>query len=139
MIGRFILFLSIPMFALTGAVQQPALPAAPPQPLSGTSRTHLLRNDLSAAGHEVIQIRVDFQPGAVAPRHRHPGEEIAFVLSGSLEYRLDGRPPVTLHAGDALFIPDGTVHAASNVGSGAASELATYIVRKGEPLITPVG
>ena len=138
MIGRFILLLSIPMFALTSAVQPPAPPAAPPQPLSGTSRTSLLRDDLSVAGHEMIQVRVDFQPGAMAPRHRHPGEEIAYVLSGTLEYRLDGRQPVTLHAGEALFIPDGAVHAASNVGSGAASELATYIVRKGEPLITPV-
>ena len=137
--GRFVLFLPIPMVALTGAVQQPTPPAASSQPLSGISRTNLLRADLSAAGQEVIQVRVDFPPGAVAPRHRHPGEEIAFVLSGSLEYRLDGRPPVTLHAGDALFIPDGAVHAATNVGSEAASELATYIVRKGEPLITPVG
>lgn len=139
MIDRYVLFLSIPMFALTGAVQQPTPPAATPQPLSETSRTNLLRDDLSAAGHEVIQVRVDFQPGAVAPRHRHPGEEIAYVLSGSLEYRLDGRSPVTLHAGDVLFIPDGTVHAARNVGREGASELATYIVRKGEPLITPVG
>jgi len=138
MIGRNVLFLPIPLLALIGAVEQPTPPAASPQPLSGTSRTSLLRDDLSATGHEVIQVRVDFQPGAVAPRHRHPGEEIAYVLSGTLEYRLDGRPTVTLHAGEALFIPDGAVHAASNVGSGAASELATYIVRKGEPLITPV-
>jgi quercetin dioxygenase-like cupin family protein len=96
-----------------------------------------VRNDLSAAGREVIQVRVDFRPGAVAPRHRHPGEEIAYVLSGSLEYRLDGRPPVTLHAGDVLFIPDGAVHAARNVGSEGASELATYVVRKGEKLLMP--
>ena len=53
------------------------------------------------------------------------------MLSGSLEYRLDGRPPVTLEAGDVLFIPDGAVHAARNVGRASASELATYVVRKG--------
>ena len=138
MTGRHVLFLSIPMLALTGAVQQPAPPAAP-QPWSGLSRTDLLRDDVGAAGYEVIQVRVDFGPGAVAPRHRHPGEEIAYVLSGTLEYRLDGRPPVTLNAGEALFIPDGAVHAARNIGRGGASELATYIVRKGEPLLTPVG
>ena len=136
MIGRYMLFLSIPLFALTGAGQPPTPPAASPQP-SGISRTDLLRNDLSTAGREVIQVRVDFAPGAVAPRHRHPGEEIAYVLSGSLEYRLDGRPPMILHAGEALFIPDGTVHAARNVGREGASELATYVVRKGEPLLVP--
>ena len=139
MIGRHVLSLSIPMLALTGAVQQPVVPAATPQPWSGLSRTDLLRDDVGAAGYEVIQVRVDFGPGAVAPRHRHPGEEIAYVLSGTLEYRLDGRPPVTLNAGETLFIPDGAVHAARNVGREGASELATYIVRNGEPLLTPVG
>jgi quercetin dioxygenase-like cupin family protein len=88
-------------------------------------------------GHETIQVRVGFAPGAYAPGHRHPGEEIAYVLVGTLEYRLDGGPPVTLRAGETLFIPAGAVHSARNVGSGEAIELATYIVRKGEPLLTP--
>jgi quercetin dioxygenase-like cupin family protein len=68
--------------------------------------------------------------------HTHPGEEIAYVLEGSLEYQFDGKPPVTLKAGEALFIPAGTVHSAKNVGSGNAAELATYIVEKGKPLVT---
>jgi uncharacterized RmlC-like cupin family protein len=46
--------------------------------------------------------------------------------------------PVTLHAGDALFIPAGAAHLAKNVGNGKASELATYIVEKGSPLVVPV-
>jgi quercetin dioxygenase-like cupin family protein len=58
------------------------------------------------------------------------------VLAGSLEYDLEGRPPVTLKAGDVLFVPAGTVHAAKNVGSDTASELATYVVEKGKPLLT---
>jgi hypothetical protein len=37
-----------------------------------------------------------------------------------------------------LFIPAGTVHAATNVGSSNAAELATYIVEKGKPLLTVV-
>jgi quercetin dioxygenase-like cupin family protein len=45
---------------------------------------------------------------------------------------------VTLKAGDVLFIPAGTVHAAKNVGSGSGAELATYIVEKGKPLLTVV-
>ena len=46
-----------------------------------------------------------------------------------------GRPPVTLKAGEVLFIPAGTIHAATNVGSGNAAELATYLVEKGKPLV----
>ena len=41
-------------------------------------------------------------------------------------------------AGDVLFIPAGTIHAAKNVGTGTASELATYVVEKGKPLLTLV-
>jgi quercetin dioxygenase-like cupin family protein len=100
-------------------------------------RTELLKNDIDVPGHEVVQVRVDFAPGAFAARHSHPGEEVAYVLEGSLEYELDGGKPVTLTAGQSLFIPTGVVHSARNVGSGNASELATYIVEKGATLVVP--
>jgi len=105
---------------------------------AGVKRTDLQLHDLSAPGREVIQVRVDFAPGAVAPNHTHPGEEIIYVLEGALEYQVEGKPPVTLHAGDVLFIPAGTVHAAKNVGTVNGAELATYVVEKGKPLVVPV-
>jgi quercetin dioxygenase-like cupin family protein len=104
----------------------------------GIKRTDLQRHDLSVPGREVIQVLVEFAPGVVAPNHSHPGEEIVYVVEGLLEYALEGRPPVTLKAGDVLFIPAGTPHAVTNVGSGNAAELATYIVEKGKPLLTLV-
>jgi quercetin dioxygenase-like cupin family protein len=104
----------------------------------GIRRTELQRHDLSVRGHEVVQVRVDFDPGAAFGRHRHPGEEIVNVLEGSLEYQVEGKGPVTLKAGDVLFVPAGVVHAAKNVGRGNGSELATYIVEKGKPLVVLV-
>jgi quercetin dioxygenase-like cupin family protein len=101
----------------------------------GVKRTDLQRHDLSVPGREVIQVRVDLEPGVAFPRHRHPGEEIIYVIEGSLEYEVEGKPPITLKAGDVLFIPAGTIHAAKNVGSGNGAELATYIVEKGKPLV----
>jgi quercetin dioxygenase-like cupin family protein len=103
---------------------------------AGIRRTDLQRHDLSAPGREAIQVRVDFDPGAAFGKHTHPGEEIIYVLEGSLEYEVEGKPPMTLKVGDVLFIPAGTIHAAKNVGSGIASELATYVVEKGKPLLT---
>ena len=102
---------------------------------TGSKRTDLQRHDLSAPGREVIQVRVDFDPGYVSPRHTHPGEEIIYVLEGSLEYQVQGRPPVTLKAGDVLFVPAGAIHAAKNVGNVNGAELATYVVEKGKPLL----
>ena len=103
--------------------------------LPGVKRTDLQQHDLSVPGREVVQVRVDFPPGVVAARHSHPCEEIVYAIEGLLEYQLDGQPPVTLKAGDVLFIPAGTIHAVKNVGSGNAAELATYIVEKGKPLV----
>ncbi len=126
-----------PTALLSAALILACASATKPRPQAGIGRTDLLRSDLSIAGREVVQVRVDIPQGVTAPRHSHPGEEIAFVLKGTLEYRIDGRPPVTLRAGETLFIPDAAVHAATNVGSGEASELATYIVEKGKPLVVP--
>ena len=120
---------------IAGSGMAPAVAQAQ-QP--GTKRTDLQRHDLSAPGREVVQVRVDFDPGYVSPRHTHPGEEIIYVLEGSLEYEVEGKPPVRVEAGDVLFIPAGTIHAAKNVGSGNGAELATYVVEKGKPLITLV-
>jgi quercetin dioxygenase-like cupin family protein len=106
--------------------------------MAGIKRTDLQRHDLSIPGREAVQVRVDIDPGVAFGKHTHPGEEIIYVLEGSLEYQIEGKPPTTLKAGDVLFIPAGTIHAAKNVGSGTASELATYVVEKGKPLLTLV-
>jgi quercetin dioxygenase-like cupin family protein len=126
---------------IAAAVLIAATSLAPPAALSqeprlgDIKRTHLKTEDLSIPGREIVQVRVDFPPGVVAARHNHPGEELVYLIEGELEYRLDGRPPVTLKAGDVLLIPYGTNHEVKNVGSGTAAELATYIVEKGKPLV----
>jgi quercetin dioxygenase-like cupin family protein len=121
--------IAIIIFSIQGLVmaQQP-----------GIKRTELQRHDLSTPGHEAIQVRIDFAPGAAFGRHTHPGEEINYVLEGLLEYTIEGKPSVTLKAGDVLFIPAGTVHAAKNVGGNNAAELATYVVEKGKPVVALV-
>ena len=105
---------------------------------AGITRTDLQRHDLGAPGREVVQVRVDLDSGVAFGRHWHPGEELAYVLEGALEYAVDGKPPVTLQAGDVLFIPAGSIHAAKNVGSGNGAELATYVVEKWKPLVVMV-
>jgi quercetin dioxygenase-like cupin family protein len=122
--------LSILIIGAAAAVQAPALPARP----AGTTRTDLQRYDLSVRGWESLQALVTFAPSASFPRHKHPGEEIIYVTQGAIEYEVGGKL-VTVKAGEVLFIPNGTVHAARNVGSGPAAELATYVLEKGKPLV----
>jgi quercetin dioxygenase-like cupin family protein len=122
-------------FAALFAANAWTMPAAQAQP-AGIARTDLQRHALSIAGREAVQVRVDIAPGVAFPNHTHPGEEIIYVLAGTLEYQVEGKPAATLRAGDVLFIPAGMIHSAKNVGNVTASELATYIVEEGKPLLT---
>src|SRR3982751_4792214 len=89
--------LVVGMWQITHA-QQPA-----------TKRTDLQQHDLSVPGREVVQVRVDFDAGYISPRHTHFGEEIIYVLEGTLEYEIGSKPPVRVQAGDVLFVPAGTI------------------------------
>ena|SRR5689334_6893173 len=108
------------------------------QQVPGLNRTDLQEHDLSVPGRMVIQNRVRVSPEAPAVRHKHPGEEIIYVLDGTLEYDIDGIGPKTYKAGEALMVPPETVHSVRNVGSGDAAELATYVVEKGKPFLVVV-
>ena len=104
----------------------------------GFSRTVIQRGDLSTPGHEVVTAVAEFQPGATVGKHTHPGEEVGYVLEGTILLEQDGKPPVTLKAGETFLIPPGTGHNATNKGSAKARVLANYIVEKGKPLATQV-
>jgi quercetin dioxygenase-like cupin family protein len=108
------------------------------QQAPGLWRTDLQEHDLSVPGRMVIQNRVELGPEAPAVRHKHPGEEIIYVLEGTLEYSIDGRQPRTYRAGEALMVPAETVHSVRNVGDGPAQELATYVVEKGKAFLVVV-
>jgi quercetin dioxygenase-like cupin family protein len=105
------------------------------QQVPGLTRTDLQRQDLSIPGREVIQNRVDIAPDAPAIRHWHPGEEIIYVIEGTLEYEIDGEPTRMVGRAEALTVPAERVHAVRNVGDGTATELATYVVEKDRPLL----
>lgn len=126
---------AVASFSQAEEVKVPAQAAPAKNWQAGLHRTDLLRQDLDVSGREVIQVLVDFDAGVASPKHSHPGVEVAHVISGTFEYQLEGQAPVTLKAGDSLYIPAGTAHVAKNVGDGKASELATYIVTKDVPLV----
>jgi quercetin dioxygenase-like cupin family protein len=108
------------------------------QQLPGIARTDLQEHDLSIPGRMVIQNRVELGPEAPVVRHKHPGEEIIYILEGSLEYAIDGQPAKVYSAGEALMVPAETPHSVRNVGTSPAAELATYVVEKGKPFLVVV-
>lgn len=103
----------------------------------GFKRTVLQQRDLSMPGREIVSAVAEFQAKATVGRHTHPGEEAGYILEGTIVLEQEGKPAVTLKAGQTFFIPPGTVHNATNNDSVPARVLATYIVEKGKPLATP--
>ena len=105
------------------------------QPVPFT-RNILQTQDLSTPGRAVVVARIDFQPGAEITRHTHPGEELGYVLEGSLTLEVEGKPTITLKPGDVYYVEAGRVHAGRNSNT-PGKVLTTYIVEKGKPLALP--
>jgi quercetin dioxygenase-like cupin family protein len=99
-------------------------------------RTMLQQTDLSIAGREVVSARADFPAGGAAGLHTHPGDEVSYVVEGSVEIVADGASR-TYKAGEAFHVPAGKVHDAKAVG-GPAVVIANYLIEKGKPATTPV-
>jgi len=103
----------------------------------GFKRTELQKQDVGTPRGQVVQALADFEPGGAVGKHTHPGEEVSYVVEGSIELEVDGKTQ-TVEAGKPFFIPAGTVHAAKNNGKGAAKVLSLYVVEKGKPLASMV-
>ena len=112
--------------AVLGYAQQP-----------GFTRKLLQDQNLSVPERHAVQALAEFVPGGAAGRHTHPGEELGYVVEGTLLLEVDGQPARTLNAGDAFFVEAGKVHDGKNIGSSPARVLATYIVEKGKPVASP--
>jgi quercetin dioxygenase-like cupin family protein len=103
----------------------------------GFTRKLVQDQNLSIPDRHAVQALAEFVPGGAAGKHTHPGEELGYVVEGTLELLIDGQPPRTVKAGESFFVPAGMVHDGRNVGSGPAKVLATYIVEKGKPVASP--
>ena len=119
--------------AVFGALGIQSLNAQQP----GFKRALLQKHELSAPGRDAVVATAEFEPGVAAGRHTHPGEELSYVLEGTVLLEVTGQQPRTLHAGDVFFIPPNTIHDGKNIGKGPAKVLATYIVEHGKPVATP--
>src|SRR4051812_6130642 len=92
---------------------------------AGFTRKALQDQNLSVQDRHAVQVIAEFAPGVAAGKHTHLGEELGYIMEGSIELLVEGQAPRTLKAGDTFFIPAGVVHDGKNVHSGATKVLAT--------------
>ncbi len=102
-------------------------------------RTELQRSASSIPGREIVQVLTEIPAGVESGWHTHPGEEVGYIVAGTVEMRIQGQPTLTLHAGDGFLMPPGTPHNALDVGPETGRMLSTYIVEVGRPLVTLLG
>jgi quercetin dioxygenase-like cupin family protein len=90
----------------------------------------------SIPGREIVQVLTEIPVGIQSGWHLHPGEEVGYIVTGTVEMMIEGEPTLTLRAGDGFLIPPRTAHNAYDVGPGVGRMLSTYIVEVGEPIAT---
>jgi len=100
-------------------------------------RTELQHSASSIAGREIVQVLTEIPVGVASGWHMHPGEEVGYILAGTLQMEIRGRDTLTLHAGDPFLIPPRTPHNAHDLGPGTGRMLSTYIVEVGQAIATP--
>ena len=99
-------------------------------------RTELQHSASSIPGREIVQVLTEIPCGVESGWHIHPGEEVGYILAGTVQMMIQGQPALTLHAGDPFLMPPRTPHNALDVGPGTGQMLSTYIVETGQPLAT---
>ncbi|WP_425043076.1 cupin domain-containing protein [Primorskyibacter sp. S87] len=86
----------------------------------------------SAEGLEVIVSQVVLPPNVTLPLHWHPGEEIAYILQGSVTLILQGEPEQEYSVGEVGIVPLKKEHTARS-GKDGATILVFRVHEEGEP------
>jgi quercetin dioxygenase-like cupin family protein len=115
----------IAMIALCGAQQPPA------------KFTELQRRPIPGTELDGVTTVAEIPPGAMSKRHSHPGEDFGYLIEGTIILYVDGKPPVTVKAGETFYTERGRIHNARNIGTTVARAVDTYVVDGGKPGITP--
>jgi quercetin dioxygenase-like cupin family protein len=98
------------------------------------TRTEVQRERFSVPGREIVQVRTEIPEGVASGWHTHPGEEVGYIVAGTVRMEVRDREALVLHAGDGFCIPPDTPHNATDLGPGTGVMLSTYLVDVDRPL-----
>lgn len=117
----------------------PTAPAPPVDALAATlKRTEIQHHSSSIPGRDIVQVLTQIPVGVASGWHQHPGEEVGYIIDGTVQMEIRDRPTLTLQAGDGFLIPPRTPHNATDLGPGTGMMLSTYLVEVGEPISSTV-
>lgn len=109
--------------------------AQPEDSLAATLvRTEIQRATSSVPGRQIVQVRTEIPAGVASGWHTHPGEEVGYIIAGTVQMEIQERPTLVLNAGDGFCIPPRTPHNAYDLGPGTGIMLSTYFVEVEQPI-----
>ena len=62
-----------------------------------------------AHGGSIMGVEVQFEKGAIGHVHKHPHEQVSYIVSGSFEY-IEGEEKYVVKAGDSYYVPANQEH-----------------------------
>jgi quercetin dioxygenase-like cupin family protein len=120
-------------------VTDPLTDGAPADELTTRlKRTEIQRGGSSIPGREIVQVLTEIPEGVASGWHIHPGEEVGYIVAGTVRMEIEDQAALILHAGDGFLIPPRLPHNATDLGPATGMMLSTYLVEIGEPLATIV-
>ena len=84
----------------------------------------------------MVQVRTEIPCGVASGWHTHPGEEVGYIIAGTVQMEIRDHPTLTLLAGDGFLIPPRVPHNALDLGPETGVMLSTYLVETGQPIAT---
>jgi quercetin dioxygenase-like cupin family protein len=115
-------------------------PAADPPPTDALAgrlkRTEIQHQESSVPGREIVQVLTEIPCGVESGWHIHPGEEVGYIVAGTVQMMIQDQPTLTPHAGDGFLMTPRLAHNALDIGPDTGRMLSSYIVEAGQPLAT---
>ena len=88
---------------LPGGHRRPARPAggrASTDALTATlAHTEIQRRTSAIPGRDIVQVRTEIPAGVASGWHTHPGEEVGYIVAGTVQMEIAGRTTLVLHPG----------------------------------------
>lgn len=83
-----------------------------------------VRRRIMEAGAAIMNMIVEFEPGAEGYIHTHIHEQLTYVLSGKFEFTIDEQV-VQVEAGDSIYIPSLAKHGVKALTQGTLLDTFT--------------
>ncbi len=81
------------------------------------------------SGDKTMMTFFEFEPNAVIPSHKHPHEQITYIIEGEMEFMVEGETRI-LKKGESVVILSNQEHSARMVDKPTKAVDAWYPVRE---------